>query len=492
MGLLENPFHILTATVRDNRQKIMELADERSLLLDPDTCMQARATLTHPRQRLAAEMSWLPGISPKQADKIISQLHSMPISLFSAKIPVQIAHTNVLASALTQLPALAAENVAKWIIAIADAFESVDPEELRMMINEDRVVSGFPEVTELSVIEGEIQERRRDYKQAIRAILDKLTSSELVKAVTITVETATEVGEKQGPILIDDLVDAYAVDANEFLCKEEENIKTMLDELKSAVEIGNSDAALNAIIDQLTVVIKNWDFVAQPIQVSTKSRGQGHDESQRIAAIIRNVAIDLWNNHQKLELSQRIADILQEVFAEVVTVAERTAEDANALEKIAENREKGNLLVPIYALCANAMESAQKYPSSADQSAINVINNARQLIVNLSNMTQSRDIISEGNNIISSTLLDCAIKFGNSTKKWSKCIQIINVAVTYASEPTLRIRILENLDIVTNNIRLQPSAIKNIINFLANLLLANLPFLAIVGAIILLNMIFSK
>jgi hypothetical protein len=36
MDILENPFHILTATICDKRQKIMELTDERSLLLDPD------------------------------------------------------------------------------------------------------------------------------------------------------------------------------------------------------------------------------------------------------------------------------------------------------------------------------------------------------------------------------------------------------------------------------------------------------------------------
>ena len=33
MDLLQNPFYILTASPRDNRQRIMELADERSLLL---------------------------------------------------------------------------------------------------------------------------------------------------------------------------------------------------------------------------------------------------------------------------------------------------------------------------------------------------------------------------------------------------------------------------------------------------------------------------
>ena len=61
MDLLQNPFHILTATTRDNRQRIMALAEERALLLDPNECTQARSDLIHPRKRLSAEIAWMPG-----------------------------------------------------------------------------------------------------------------------------------------------------------------------------------------------------------------------------------------------------------------------------------------------------------------------------------------------------------------------------------------------------------------------------------------------
>ena len=65
MDLLQNPFYILTATTRDNRQTIMALAEKRALLLDPNECRQARADLTLPRKRLAAEIAWLPGSRTK-------------------------------------------------------------------------------------------------------------------------------------------------------------------------------------------------------------------------------------------------------------------------------------------------------------------------------------------------------------------------------------------------------------------------------------------
>jgi hypothetical protein len=92
------------------------------------------------------------------------------------------------------------------------------------------------------------------------------------------------------------------------------------------------------MVNQLIQVVKNWDTVAQPIQVSTKSRGLDHDASHRVAGLVRGLAIHMFNEHGKLDFSQQLTNMLQEVFAEVGEVAERTAEDADALGEIAEQR----------------------------------------------------------------------------------------------------------------------------------------------------------
>ena len=98
------------------------------------------------------------------------------------------------------------------------------------------------------------------------------------------------------------------------------------------------------MVNQLIQVVKNWDTVAQPIQVSTKSRGLDHDASLHVAGLVRRLAIHLFNEHGKLDLSQQLTNMLQELFAEVVEVAERTAEDASALDGIAKQQEKNNRL----------------------------------------------------------------------------------------------------------------------------------------------------
>lgn len=338
MDLLQNPFHILTASPRDNRRRVMELADEHSLLLDPGICTEACSSLTNPRKRLSAEVAWLPGIGPKRVGEVMSLLLYSPTDLLAVDKLTSIARANLLATGLIRLPDRNPDDVVEWILRIAWAFEDIDLEELGAIINEERVVSGFPEVMDISVIEVEINERRRHYRKVIRSTLDNLSPMELVKAVTITVETATNGGKEHGPILISDLVDLYEAEAREALDKGEENIRYLVEQLRGAVDKKWQDSTLALMVKQLIDIVKNWDAIAQPIQVSTKSRGLGHDASLRIAELIRDLAIHMFNKHDKLDFSQQLTSMLQEVFAEVESVAERTAEDADTLDSIAEQR----------------------------------------------------------------------------------------------------------------------------------------------------------
>ncbi len=338
MDLLQNPFHTLTASPRDNRRRIMELADERGLLLDSNECMEARSDLTTPRKRLSAEVAWLPGIGPKRAEEMLSLLESSPKDLFSVDKLSSTARANLLAAGLARLSTYNADELAKWILEIAWAFDEINSEELQKLINEERIVSGFPEVSDISAVEAEIQERRQHYRQVIKVALDNLPSKELIKTVTDVVDTATDAGEEQGPVLIADLVDLYEIEAQGFLDKEEENITILVEKIRADVDAKRPDSLLVPTVNQLIQVVKNWDTVAQPIQVSTMGRGISHDASHRIGNMVRSLAIYIFNEHGKLELSQKITGLLQEVFAEVVEVAERVEEDADALENIAEQR----------------------------------------------------------------------------------------------------------------------------------------------------------
>ena len=68
------------------------------------------------------------------------------------------------------------------------------------------------------------------------------------------------------------------------------------------------------IVDKLDTVARNWDKVAQPIQLSKKARGIDHKLSHEIAGSIRDLAIDLFNEHDMLTQSQKLIGLIQELF----------------------------------------------------------------------------------------------------------------------------------------------------------------------------------
>ena len=63
-----------------------------------------------------------------------------------------------------------------------------------------------------------------------------------------------------------------------------------------------------------------------------------HTASRQLAGLVRGLAIHLFSEHGQLAFSQQLTNMLQEVFAEVGEVAERIAEDADALDESAKER----------------------------------------------------------------------------------------------------------------------------------------------------------
>jgi hypothetical protein len=89
----------LGVTTRDDRRRIVELAEEKSLELDHDVCQKARSDLTNPRSRLSVEMAWLPGVSPRKASQLVENLLHNPMAIREESGLPTLAHLNLLAAA---------------------------------------------------------------------------------------------------------------------------------------------------------------------------------------------------------------------------------------------------------------------------------------------------------------------------------------------------------------------------------------------------------
>ncbi|KIF82750.1 hypothetical protein [Noviherbaspirillum autotrophicum] len=167
--LHQSAFAVLSVTIRDNRKRIVELAEEKSLELDSDVCQKARSDLTNPRTRLSAEIAWLPGVSPRKASQLVESLLQNPMGVRQESGLPTLAHLNLLAAAFEAVDEdYDAVDLTSFIQDVAYLADDLVPEDVLRDINEDRAVSGFPEVRALDQIEAELAERMRYYRSAIK------------------------------------------------------------------------------------------------------------------------------------------------------------------------------------------------------------------------------------------------------------------------------------------------------------------------------------
>ncbi len=342
-ALHKNPFWVLGLTTRDDRHRIVEQAEERALHIDHNICQKARADLINPKARLSVELAWMPGVAPRMAERILRALSENPVGARAEEGLPRLAKANLMASALELVSDdEPASSVAEFIRDFAWVVESIDPDDLLRDVNEDRAISGFPEVRGID-IEEELTARRKAYRNTLKNLLDTMAPEKLIESMTRTVDEATDGGNTHGPALIDELVDTYEVETQGFLEKESENIATLIKNARAVAPQG--EQAVAPIIDSLTKVARNWDRVAQPIQLSAKSRGIVHIPSRDLAYELRSLGIDLNNVHEMLGQADRMITLSQELFAELPEVAEKLDEDAAAiagLRQKANEREKQN------------------------------------------------------------------------------------------------------------------------------------------------------
>jgi hypothetical protein len=248
-----------------------------------------------------------------------------------------LARANLYATAISHLGrSVDGTGFGAWIVELAFFCEETRTDEVVKLINEERSVAGFPEVTDLPAVEEDLAARRLFYRTAIKSGLNALAPAELIAAMTVAVDVTTEHGRRHAPLLIDDLVDSYELEIQGFLGKEEANIARVVETIQQAADAGRETAPL---LERVGTIVRNWDRVAQPIQLSRESRGLRHDGSRTLATQLRDLALHLHNDHGYLEDALNITALIQQVFAEVAEVATWAAQDLATLQGLAEQRE---------------------------------------------------------------------------------------------------------------------------------------------------------
>ena len=453
LPIQRNPFHILGVSARDNRQRIVEAAEERSLILNADLCAKARGDLTNPRSRLAAELAWLPGLSPRRAEQLVNTLAARPVVAFKGDGLPPLAEANLMASAFLVLnPALSEPLWRACIIAIAKAVEAISAETVRTDINQDRLVAGFAEVKSVEIVEEGLRERLREYRECLRKALDTLLPQKLARVATEVAEAATEGGTAHPPALIDEMIDAYAVGVHAFLSKESENIQIIIDRVRQAASAGAT--AVNPLLDRLEKLIRNWYAVAKPIQIVAGAKGTSHNLSREVAGSVRDLGIFLYNEHTMLEESRWIVQMLQEAFGSLPELAERVEDDSRVLDDLDRRKQRQDKIKPLMDLCTKVLEKIDVDPLGGERQGREVLDTGKRLIPTLAKVGFDSEALAEVEDVMAVTLFRCAIALGNASAKWEKPIGLLEEARALAHDKDILGRIDTNLATARQNQRL--------------------------------------
>ena len=448
----ENPFAVLGATTRDDRKRIVELAEEKSFTGNPDQCSKARSDLTNPRNRLAAELGWLPGVSPKRASEMLALLKTNPRELRNRKDSISpLALANLYSSVLQLLDEdLETQEWVSWIIDFAGSTERIDPAALLRDINEDRSLSAFPEIKSVDQLDGDLNERSRAYRDSIKHALDRLPPLKLLDIVTQAVEAATDSGKKHGPALIDDMADTYTLHTQAFLRAEADKIIAAVEATEATLDKGKS--AVNASLKTIEQLVLHFHKFAKPIQQSMKSRGLPDELSNSVAIKIRGLSFQLVGKYDNLEAATEITKILKAGFTELPVMAELLEKDTSTLEQMTTDKEMLGKIGPVRALCDEAYKAINEKPDTGEWQGQRVLRESKRLIEEMRVTGVSGDVIKGAENYVAKTLFQCAINFGNATEKWLPSLKLMEAAKSLCTETEFLARIDENLETVRGNI----------------------------------------
>ena len=425
MDLLKNPFHILGATTRDDKFKITDLAEECRLLSDADECTDAESTLKRPQNRISAEIAWLPGVNPEHIDSLLKQLDSPNQNLLNIVDLSPLARANILTAGLSRLSNIASANLLEWILAISHAYERIEPEEIRGTLNEERNISGFPQITDLSVITTEIQNQRRYYSQTLSSVINNLSVTERARILTLTVETVIGNSNNRSPVLIDDLIQSYEVDVAVDLDKKRNIIEAQIEKIRAMADAKNPDATLQPIVDQLIQTVKDWDAIAQPIQLSKRSRGERHTDSFEIAWRVQKLAVYLFNEYNKYDFTLQLLNMLLGVFAEVPEIVEQIEKDKKTLETRIHEEKSFEKFKVVESQIEKLKEAADmKKPDSILTPMVN------QLIQTVKTWDTSTQPVG-ANEVVAYSVRSIALHLWNEHQKLDFAIQITNTLIEH-------------------------------------------------------------
>ena len=362
MGWIENnPFYILGVSINDNRQAILQSAEERGLLVDADVCEAAATQLTNVKKRLTAEMRWFAGTPDDVVKDLVNSLTSETSSNLP-KISLNPLSNYIYTLAVTEKQRSITSNrlmtLKKLIVELNQTYQVLCAEDILKDINDSRSAAGIPLIDSASAIDEEIIALRTDTRRILSDVLSALSERDLVSLITTISTSEIDKHGSDFGIILEDVINLYEIKIERTLNQTARNVYGSIDGLKRRLEridktqdivlsktgkeyIRNAKAfdrhvqSVSAKIDEIIWDVKEFDRYAKPLQLLSRAKGTYHELSTKVAFDLRGInIITMYNNYRDYELIKeafKMNNALQEVFVELPAYAEQFSIDAKLM-----------------------------------------------------------------------------------------------------------------------------------------------------------------
>lgn len=187
MDLRHNPFYILGASMTDNKRRIMEVAEEKSLFGDEEAIEEAKTILLDPIRRIDAEISWFPELDADSAHAMAAYLvdgKAMPTCRLSGMSRITQKAELMPCTSYDSLSNKA--GLSSDILGLTRGFRDLDNDALLHLLNQKRLESGISEIMDEYLFIDKIDGRRSEVLQVIQHCMDSIPIELLLRNLYLT------------------------------------------------------------------------------------------------------------------------------------------------------------------------------------------------------------------------------------------------------------------------------------------------------------------
>jgi peptidoglycan hydrolase-like protein with peptidoglycan-binding domain len=341
--LLSNPFALLRLEPTATLDRIAESYDDALAdhVAAEDILLSARESLVNPRQRTAAELTYLIDTPPGEVDVILNALRrnaQQDELLRMANRLAPISKANLLAH-VASVSAASAD----ILFSLVEAHASIRLDAVETKLKSVRRAASLVLPSGESLNEALSEVVARHARSAFLGFANARDSvdplMQCVRRIFVTSEA-----EKIGSL--GEIISAFSRFASTELSRIEKDVQERVASLRA------QPAALS-LVAPLAITLRNWGNLAGPLLDFESRKGRDEERARTVFNEVRGLAIDLANEHESYDVALAISEVALEIFRLLPRGSQQLEQDLRLLEE----RSSEALVLPLKKRIDSLQES---------------------------------------------------------------------------------------------------------------------------------------